>query len=67
MHAVTRIKKLCQVRAISISQVITGTIALGVVYDSLNSQVALGNTNVHVDLPFEPDSTKQNILRKIET
>ena len=33
----------------SVSQAIIGTIALGVVYDSSNSQVALRDTNVHVD------------------
>ena len=33
----------------SVSQAMTSTLALGVVYDSLNSQVALGDANVHVD------------------
>ena len=33
----------------SVSQAITGSIALWVVYDSLNSQVAPGDANVHVD------------------
>ena len=32
------------------SQSVTGMIALGVVYDSLNSQVALGGANVYVDV-----------------
>ena len=33
----------------SVRQAITSTIPLGDVYDSLNSHVALGNANVHVD------------------
>ena len=33
----------------SVSQAMTSTLALGVVYDSLNSQVELGDANVHVD------------------
>ena len=33
-----------------VSQAVTGTFALGVVYDSSNSQVAVGDANVHVDV-----------------
>ena len=33
----------------SASQAITGSVSLGVVYDSLISQVALGDANVHED------------------
>ena len=33
----------------SVSQAITGTIALGFVYDSLNSPVPFADANVHVD------------------
>ena len=34
----------------SLIQAVTGTIALGVVYDSSNSQVALGDAKVHMDI-----------------
>ena len=37
----------------SVSQAVTGTFALGVVYDSSNSQVALGDANARVDAVFK--------------
>ena len=34
---------------LSLSQAVTGLLALGVVYDSLDSQLELGDANVHGD------------------
>ena len=50
----------------AVRQAITNTLALGVVYDSLNSQEALGDANVHVDavvLQKEHTYTQQAMLR----
>ena len=64
IYAVMRMKQLCRG---SVSEAITGTIVLGVVYICSNSQAALVDTNVHVDaVHLYKENTKMAFRSSIE-